>query len=81
MIGIAIHLCWLALVAICLWFLLGALQIPEPWRRVCQIIIVLIAVLDAAGAIGVGAGATRTDLGGRPLIAAPPSIVAPERGR
>jgi hypothetical protein len=59
-IPLAIYLCELALLAIILWFVIEAIHMPMPWSRVCQILIVLIAVFAAINAV-LGAAPAHSD--------------------
>jgi len=80
-IAFAIEASKLAIMAIILWFVCELLPMPQVPKRVCQVLIVLIAILASIQMVladarpGSQPGSVRRSLD--PL--SPPSIVVPER--
>ncbi len=76
-VAFAIEASKLAIMAIILWFVCEALPMPALPKRVCQMLIVLIAILGTIQMVLADAQPGLARRSFDPL--APPSIVAPER--
>ena len=74
-IAFAIEVSKLAIMAIILWYVCEALGMPQIPKRVCQLLIALIAILAAIQMVVAGSPPPSRV----PLLGAPPSIIAPER--
>ncbi len=76
-IAFAIEASKLAIMAIILWFVCEALPMRQVPKRVCQVLIVLIAILASIQMVPADAQPGLARRSFDPL--SPPSIVAPER--
>lgn len=80
---VLMHLAYLGLVGLVVFFVIAWIPMPDWARRICQVLLVLILALDAVTTVT--AGPRPRDLGagyqGVPRLAAPPSIIAPEPRR
>jgi hypothetical protein len=78
-IAFAIEVSKLAIMAIILWFVCEVLGMPAIPKRVCQMLIVLIAILATLQMVLADAPPGLARRSWDPLLGSTPSIMGPER--
>jgi uncharacterized membrane protein YfcA len=79
-IPLAIEVAKLAIMAIILWFVCEALAMPAVPKRVCQLLIVMIAILASIQMVLAGSPPQQSQSQSRmPSLGPMPNIIAPEK--